>query len=143
MTLRFLFDECLWPGLAPIAREAGYPESTCVRDRGLSGMKDHELIRFAVAGDYTLVTHNAIDFRGPDGGPPGGLHAREEIHAGLVCLVSPNPMTPALQQELFGYVLAEVSLLDDLINQALEVIEEESGEVYLDRYEIPVPNNTP
>jgi hypothetical protein len=141
VTLRFLIDECLWPGLVQVARDAGHHESTCVRDRGLSGMTDHQLIRFAVDGDYTLVTHNAVDFRGPDGGPPGGLHAREAIHAGLVCLVSPWPMTPDRQVELFGYALTELATTEDLINQALEVVEEESGEVVIFRYEIPVPDD--
>nr|WP_218883692.1 DUF5615 family PIN-like protein [Burkholderia guangdongensis] len=139
--MRFLIDECLWPGLVQIARDAGHHESTCVRDRGLSGMKDHQLIRFAVAGDYTLVTHNAVDFRGPNGGPPGGLHANEAIHAGLVCLVSWWPMTPDRQAELFGYALAELVTLGDLVNQALEVVEDESGEIIIYCYEIPAPDD--
>lgn len=44
----------LWPGLVRVARAAGHLESTCVRDRGLSGMKDHRLVRFAIDGDYTM-----------------------------------------------------------------------------------------
>jgi hypothetical protein len=72
VTFKFLIDECLWPGLVQMAREAGHWESTCVRDRGWSGSKDHQLIQHAVQEDYTLVTHNAVDFRGPPGGPVGG-----------------------------------------------------------------------
>ena len=60
MTFRFLIDECLSPVLAQIARDCGYCESTCVRDRGLSGTKDHDLVRFVIANDFTLVTHNAM-----------------------------------------------------------------------------------
>ncbi len=100
-------------------------------------MKDHQLVRFAVDGDYTIVTHNAVDFRGPYGGSPGGLHAREPIHAGLVCLASAFPMTPERQTELFGFALQEAATLEDLVNQALEVVEEESGEVMIMRYDIP------
>ena len=108
---KFLIDECLWPGLVPLARRAGHLESTCVRDRGWQGTKDYELIRHAVAEDFTLVTHNAVDFRGPDGA--GGLHAREPIHAGLVCLVSAFPMTIARQQELFELALQELAMMPD------------------------------
>ncbi|WP_059412704.1 DUF5615 family PIN-like protein [Cupriavidus basilensis] len=137
MAFKFLIDECLWPGLAQIARESGYPESTCVRDRGWSGAKDHQLIRHAVAADFTLVTHNAVDFRGPAGGPRTGLHAREPIHAGLVCLVSPFPMTTDRQRELFRYAIQELETMPDLINHALEVIEDESGDVAIAVYRIP------
>ncbi len=137
MTYKFLIDECLWPGLVRLARDAGYPESTCVRDRGWSGTPDYRLIRHALAEDFTLVTHNAVDFRGPLGGPLGGLHTKEPIHAGLVCLVSDLPMTPARQLDLFGLALQELATLPDLINQALEVIEDAAGGVTIERYAIP------
>jgi len=91
-----------------------------------------------VDGDSTLATHNAVDFRGLQGGPVGGLHAREPIHAGLVCLVSHFPMTPERQKELFSYAMAELASMPDLINQALEVTEELSGEVRLAIYAIPI-----
>ncbi|PTB17852.1 hypothetical protein C9I57_25320 [Trinickia symbiotica] len=139
MRYRFLIDECLWPGLVKVARAAGHLETTCVRDRGLSGMKDHRLIRFAIDGDYTIVTHNAVDFRGPDTSLPGGLYSREAIHAGLVCLSSAFTMSPDRQTELFGYALQEVATLEDLVNQALEVVEDECGEVTILRYGIPDP----
>lgn len=40
MKFRFLVDECLSPELVQMAVKAGHVESTCVRDRGLSGTKD-------------------------------------------------------------------------------------------------------
>lgn len=64
MRFKLLIDECLIPGVAALAWAAGH-EATCVRDRGWLGLKDHELIEHVVAGDYTLVTHNSKDFRGP------------------------------------------------------------------------------
>jgi hypothetical protein len=100
-------------------------------------MKDWALIRHVVESDFTFVTHNAVDFRGPQGGPVGGLHAKEGIHAGLICLVSAFPMTPTRQDELFSLALAELSTKGDLINQALEVVEDRSGEVTITIYEIP------
>jgi hypothetical protein len=141
VTFRFLIDECLSPVLAQIARECGYWESTCVRDRGLSGTKDHDLIRFVIANDFTLVTHNAVDFRGPAVGASGGLHSREPIHAGLVCLVSEFTMTRERQEQLFRDALAELQTMPDLVNQALEVVEDGAGQVTIYLYRIPEAQN--
>lgn len=92
MRLQFLIDECLTPELVQMAAEAGYAGSTCVRDRGLAGTKDWKLMAFVVNGDFTLVTHNAVDFRGGGPGKIGGEHAKQTIHAGLVCLSSVHPL---------------------------------------------------
>lgn len=136
MSFRLLIDECLSPELVDMAVAAGHVESTCVRDRGWSGKKDWELITVVVAGDFTLVTHNAQDFRG--GGPAdlGGEHAKQEIHAGLICLNSPR-MSLAKQRELFQIALDELAGLPDLLNQALEVFEHEDDRVTLEIYDIP------
>gem|GEM_PF-4251277 len=85
MTLRLLIDGCLSPELVLRAVQAGYPEPSCVRDRGLSGTRDWKLTEPVVAGDWTLLTHNAIDFRGggqvaSPASTPGSLSMR------VVCL---------------------------------------------------------
>lgn len=134
---RFLIDECLWPTLVQAANERGHWGTTCVRDRGLRGMPDHALIRYAVEYDYTLVTHNAADFRGPLDGRPAGHHARQSIHAGLICLNAMQPMTPARQQQLFGVAMTHAEQLPDLVNKALEVFEDEAGNVSVEIYDIP------
>jgi len=82
MTYRLLFDENLSPELVELAIAAGYVNSTCVRDRGLRAVKDWELMGVIIQGDYTLVTLNSIDFRGRGAALPGGLYAKQEIHAG-------------------------------------------------------------
>jgi len=138
MTIRLLFDECLSPELVEMAVAAGYVESTCVRDRGWSGTKDWKLVERAVAGDFTLVTHNAVDFRGRGTGRPGGQHARQPIHAGLICLNSVFPMDLDRQRDLFQLVLDELRGIGDLVNQALEVFELEDGSIELVIYEIPI-----
>lgn len=79
--MKFLIDECLSPSLVRIATEARHPESSHVVWLGKAGWKDWDLIRFVVAGDWTFVTRNARDFRGPR-----GLHGKQAVHAGLVCL---------------------------------------------------------
>lgn len=139
MTLRFLIDECLSPELVQMAVKAGHVDSTCVRDRGLSGAKDWKLIEHVVAGDFTLVTHNSVDFRG--GGPDklGGEHAKQPIHAGLVCLNSVHAMDLQRQLDLFHIALDELGAMTDLVNQALELFEQEDGSVEVVIYDIPDP----
>jgi hypothetical protein len=137
MTYKLLIDECLSPTLVGLAVAAGHVESRCVRDLGWSGTKDWKLVRLVIEHDYTLVTHNSVDFRG--GGPDrlGGHHAQQPIHAGLVCLNSVRVMDLARQRDLFGIALAELAVLTDLVNQALEIFEQEDGAVVVERYEIP------
>ncbi len=77
MTFRLLIDECLSPDLVQLAIAAGHVESTCVRNRGWAGTKDWQLIEHIVANDYTLVTHNSVDFRGHGPGSLGGEHANQ------------------------------------------------------------------
>jgi predicted nuclease of predicted toxin-antitoxin system len=137
MTYKFLIDECLSPTLVQQAVKAGYVESTCVRDRGLSGTKDWELVKVAVDGDFTLVTHNAVDFRGDGANEPGGHYSELEIHAGLVCLNSVHPMSIARQRRLFQLALEFLAERTDLVNASLELFEDEDGAVHLEIYDIP------
>ncbi|OZB75805.1 MAG: hypothetical protein B7X36_05345 [Thiomonas sp. 14-64-326] len=137
MTFRFLIDECLTPELVQMAIDAGHVESTCVRDRGLAGTKDWVLIEHVVAGDFTLVTHNSVDFRGGGPGKLGGEHARQPIHAGLVCLNSVHTLDLQRQLDLFQIALNELAAMDDLVNQALEVFEREDGSIEVTIYDIP------
>jgi len=136
MNERLLIDECLSPELVSVARAAGY-EATCSRDRGLLGLYDWDLVKFVVSEDFTLVTSNAKDFRGQERGRCGGLYAQVEIHAGLICLTPCHGMALTLQKELFGYALAALVELPDLINRVLEVFEGEGGVVTIVSYELP------
>ena len=137
MPLKFLIDECLSPELVGVAHAAGHLETTCVRNLGRSGTKDWDLMPLVIAGDFTLVTNNSKDFRGRTPGQPGGLHAKEEIHAGLVCLNTEIGMDIDKQRELFEIALEELAGVADLVNQALEVTEREDGSVEVVFYAIP------
>jgi hypothetical protein len=138
VSLKLLIDECLSPELVELAVAAGHIESSCIRDRGWLQKKDWDLMRLVVAGDWTLVTHNARDFRGHGSESPGGHHARQDIHAGLICLNSAFPMTLDRQHRLFRLALHELSSMGDLVNLALEVSENADSSIYLDVYEIPL-----
>jgi hypothetical protein len=137
MILRLLIDECLSPELVELAISAGHVESTCVRNRGWAGTKDWKLIEYAVDNDYTLVTHNSVDFRGNGPGNLGGEHAKQPIHAGLICLNSAYAMDLNRQCDLFKVVLKELSTMQDLVNQALDLFELEDGSIEIEIYDIP------
>lgn len=113
--MRLLVDECLSPELTVMAQAGGY-EASHVVWLGLAGRPDWDLMPTIIGGDWTFVTRNSVDFRGPPSKPGSrGLHARAAIHAGLICLNGPPGMDLDLQCELFDQALAELAIDDDLI----------------------------
>jgi putative AlgH/UPF0301 family transcriptional regulator len=81
--VKFLIDECLSPDLVHRARARGYGESSHVVWLGLGGWRDWQLKVFILDGDWTFVTRNAIDFRGPVNNPGSkGQYAGVPLHAG-------------------------------------------------------------
>jgi hypothetical protein len=142
--LKFLIDECLSPNLAQLARDRGYHESFHVGWLGKAGWKDWELKDLILGGDWTFVTRNSIDFRGPADQPGSkGQYADVPIHAGLVCINGPAKITARIQVELFAAVLDEIEPLANLVNEVIEVsLSEESGEFEIVRYSLPDANET-
>ena len=93
-----------------------------------------------VAGDFTLVTKNSIDFRGRRDRPgEKGLYKDLELHPGLICLNGPRGMDLDMQLELFEVALDELDILqDDLVNKCLEVtLEAESEKIVITLYDLP------
>ncbi|SDF32714.1 hypothetical protein SAMN05216337_105151 [Bradyrhizobium brasilense] len=124
------------PELAKLALERGYGESSHIVWMKLSGRKDWEL-KTIVDGDWTFVTKNSVDFRGPKDEPgTKGQYADVAIHAGLVCLNGPTGMDLDTQVELFEQALADLDADADLVNQVLEVTAEEEDLRVL-RYALP------
>ena len=120
--MKFLVDECLSPELVKLAHDRGHGESSHVVWRHLQGKKDWELKPFILDGDWTFVTRNSIDFRGPSSRTGSrGQYADVEIHAGLVCLNGPDGMDLDLQIEMFEQALDEIAGNEDLVNQVLEI----------------------
>jgi predicted nuclease of predicted toxin-antitoxin system len=93
--VKLWFDEDLSPTLVQVASELGF-ESTCNRDRGLLGTKDHELRPLVQAEGYVFITDNASDFR--------AMYARDDIHPGLLAL--PAGDSRAHQQQLLRTAVA-------------------------------------
>lgn len=139
--MKLLIDECLSEELAKLARERGHAESSHVLWIGKRGWKDWNLMPLILAGDWTFVTANSIDFRGPPRSPGSkGHHSRAALHAGLICLYAPR-MDLDAQLRLFGIALDAIDALGpggDLINRAIEVNRIDDA-VEILRYELPRP----
>jgi hypothetical protein len=144
--MKFLIDECLSPQLALLARERGHGESSHVTWLGRGSYDDWNLMPFILEGDWTLVTKNSVDFRGPADTPgQGGEYADVEIHAGLVCLNGPVGMDLQMQRDLFTAVLDIIEQEGDLVNQVLEATLEAAGseDIAIDRYALPANEREP
>ena len=136
--MKLLIDECLSPELAQVAHRRGHGESSHVVWLNKGGWRDWSLKPFILDGDWTFVTSNAVDFRGPADRPGSrGQYADVAIHAGLICLGGPaGGMTLDDQIALFEIALDEIGE-GDLVNQVLEVVMEEDGAVRVLRYALP------
>ena len=134
--MKFLIDECLSPELAKMAKREGYGDTSHMK---LSGRKDWELKSIIIDGDWTFVTKNSVDFRGPRDKPGSkGQYADVAIHAGLICLNGPVGMDLDLQVELFETALHELRADGDLINQVLEVSAgDDDVQLHILRYALP------
>lgn len=137
--LKFLIDECLSLDLVEVARGRGFPASSHVVWLGKSGWKDWELKTFILEGDWTFVTRNSVDFRGPAENPgTKGQYAGVALHAGLVCINGPDGMTAELQCELFAGALDEIGNAHQLVNEVIEVdMESQETDFTIHRYTLP------
>ena len=135
--MKLLIDECLSPELVKAAQAQGH-EANHVVWLGRGGWKDWSLKPFILAGDWTFVTSNSVDFRGPKDRPgTKGQYAGVPLHAGLLCL---NGGAPGLDLdgmvELFEVILEELAEAGDLVNQVMEA-SFEGDQVVVVRYDLP------
>lgn len=108
---------------------------------GKAGWKDWQLKEFILDQDWTFVTRNSADFRGPATQPgSAGQYANVAIHAGLVCINGPDRLSAEDEVELFDIVLSELGA-DELINQAIEITLRERADFELIRYGLPSPDD--
>lgn len=132
-----LIDENLSPSLADDAQQRGFL-CTHVNHLGKTGTKDWELKRVILDGDWTFVTNNSIDFRGPADKPgSSGEYADVRLHAGLVTIDAPFGLNLSLQRQVFGLILDELVKNGDLTNQVLQVDVKKDGRVELRRIAFP------
>ena len=137
--LKFLIDECLSLDLVGVAQNCGFRESTHVVWLGKAGWKDWELKFIILEQDWTFVTRNSIDFRGPADNPGfKGQYANVALHAGLICLNGPDGMSAELQCELFSVALDDIGAAVQLVNEVIEVdLEFLDADATVSRYSLP------
>lgn len=134
---KLLIDENLSPSLSADAQQKGFVCSH-VNHLGRTGTKDWELKRVILDGDWTFVTNNSIDFRGPVEAPGSyGQYEDVRLHAGLVCIDAPFGLNLNLQRQIFGLILDELVKSGDLTNQVLQVDVKRDGRVELARIALP------
>ena len=141
--LKFLIDECLSPDLAQLARDRGFHASSHVIWLGKAGWKDWQLRDLIVEQDWTFVTRNSVDFRGPADQPGSkGQYADVPIHAGLICINCPGILTAKFEMQLFSAVLDQIGVADGLVNEVIEVfLDENEDEFEIARYLLPNPDD--
>lgn len=134
---KILIDENLSPSLTADAQQKGFVCSH-VNHLGKTGTKDWELKHVILEGDWTFVTNNSADFRGPVDEPgSSGEYADVRLHAGLVCLDAPFGLNLDLQRQIFGLILDDLVKNGNLTNQLLQVDVRKDGRVQLERFALP------
>jgi len=109
---------------------------------GYSGAKDWNLKRIILDGDWTFLTANNVDFRGPADAPgSAGEYADVLLHAGLICISTDGPLNRAGQQAVFRALLDELDLRGDLTNSVLEVKVHASSNITFRIYRLPAETN--
>ena len=113
--IRILIDENLSPRAALELAAAGV-DAIHVRDRGLSGVKDHELLEFAFREDRILITVNVEDFE--------KFASQRELHAGIVLVLDGELFRHeqvAVIQKAVNAISAEMAEGRDMVNRSLRV----------------------
>ena len=93
-----------------------------------------------LADDWTFVTKNSVDFRGPADAPGSkGEYRVARLHAGLICLNGPVGMDLDMQLELFSVALDALGDDSDLVNGVIEATMDDScdSEIVVVRYALP------
>jgi predicted nuclease of predicted toxin-antitoxin system len=114
--MKFIIDEDLSPRVARYLCQEFCFDAIAVRDRGLLGATDREVLEYAFKEDRILVTANIRDFE--------KLAGAAEIHAGIVLIIE-GDLLAAEQIELMATVVrviqAEIDTGMDLVNRVLYV----------------------
>jgi predicted nuclease of predicted toxin-antitoxin system len=131
--VKLLIDECLTPALVEVATAHGF-YAAHVAHLGLAGSSDWKLMAVILEGDWTFVTRNADDFRGP-GDAPGsrGVYSGRELHAGLICLSLDN-VDAETQSQVFDAVLRWLGPHADLVNRGVEAEFADDGDLVVSEY---------
>jgi predicted nuclease of predicted toxin-antitoxin system len=114
--MKFIIDEDLSPRVARYLCQEFCFDAIAVRDRGLLGATDPEVLEYAFKEDRILVTANIRDFE--------KLAAAVEVHAGIVLMLD-GDLLAVEQIEVMAAVVrvleAEMATGRDLVNRVLYI----------------------
>ncbi len=114
--MKFIIDEDLSPRVARYLCQEFCFDAIAVRDRGLLGATDREVLDYAFKEDRMLVTANIRDFE--------KLASAAEIHAGIILMLD-GDLRAAEQIEVMNTVIrvlkAEIDTGKDLVNRVLYI----------------------
>jgi len=109
--VKLLLDENLSPAAAAALTADGI-DACHVRDRGLLGATDHDVLARAYLEDRILVTSNVADF--------AKLSRARELHAGIV-LIERGDLLRHEQIELLREVIVALTEHGAVVNELLHV----------------------
>ncbi|NEP10437.1 MAG: hypothetical protein F6K14_09505 [Symploca sp. SIO2C1] len=108
--MKFLIDEDISPSVARTLCEQMLIDAVAVRDRGLLGASDREVLEYAFNEDRIVITANVQDFE---------KFARSvEVHAGVVLIQEGD----LLRKEQLKICLEAVALIQQEITAARDMI---------------------
>lgn len=114
--MKFIIDEDLSPRVAKYLCQECCFDAIAVRDRGLLGATDREVLDYAFNEDRMLVTANIRDFE--------KLAAAAEIHAGIVLMLD-GDLLVAEQIKVMAMIVqtlqVEIETGNDLVNRVLYI----------------------
>ena len=126
--------------LVEMAIAAGHPQSAHVMRCGMTGWKDHRLMKAIIEDDRTFVTRNSGDFRPkPGSSSQAPCYLGQTLHAGLICLNLPAGSGRREQKTYFQAALDRIGTPGDLVNHVVEVDPDpaDTGKVVLRIYDFP------
>lgn len=114
--MKFLIDEDISPSVARILCEQMLVDAVAVRDRGLLGVNDREVLEYAFNEDRIVVTANVKDFE---------KFARSvAIHAGVVFIQEGDLLRKEQLEiclEALAFIQQEIAAGRDMINRVLYI----------------------
>jgi predicted nuclease of predicted toxin-antitoxin system len=114
--MKFIIDEDLSPRVARYLCQEFCFDAIAIRDRGLLGATDPEVLEYAFKEDRILVTANIRDFE--------KLASAAEIYAGIVLMLD-GDLRAAEQIELMAEVVrvlqVEIAAGKELVNRVLYI----------------------
>lgn len=114
--MKFLIDEDLSPRVARYLCEQFLIDAVAIRDRGLLGVSDQEVLDYAFNEDRILVTANIGDFE--------KFARASEIHAGIVFIQEGDLLRDEqilIMREVVIFIQQELKVGRDMINRVLYI----------------------